>query len=549
MTTLMLTDPTEQEPIEQPLSERDALLAASEAGAAESPQASVPSLRADTLASSVAILLVLSVLQRLIGFGRQVLVCRWLEKEQLGQWDLAFKFLMLAAPLAAFGLPGSFGRYLEHYRQRGHLKTFLRRTSAACWLLACLAIATIVGLRSWMAELIFNDRTQTDMVVLLAVSLIAVIAFNFLTDMFTALRMVRITGQVQFWSTLVFCVLSIVLLVDWRKDAVAIVVAYAVSCAGTFVWAVVWFRAAWRGIPDPEDHLPHSQLWQKLVPFAAWLWSVNLLYNLTGVVDRYMLMHYAPTDNPLALDGDYHTSQVVPMLMVSVCGILGGIVMPYLSHDWESGRKDDVALKLNLTIKLLGLGMLLGSAITLLGAPLLFGILLHGKYTGGYAILPWTLTYCVWMGLIPLAQMYLWCAERPTLASLALAVGLVINVILCWILLPSYGLHAVAWASAAANLFSLVMIYQFNRAHGLRIDRGTWLVTLLPLAVGGGTIAALAVSALAGLAIVLTDQVLSKDEKTLLMATLRRATGFWNREPDSAVAEVVVAATDTHTEL
>ncbi len=82
-------------------------------------------------------------------------------------------------------------------------------------------------------------------------------------------------------------------------------------------------------------------------------------------------------------------------------------------------------------------------------------MVLGGKFDGGLQILPWTLTYCIWMALIPVAQMYLWCAERPTLASLAMAVGLIVNVLLCWLLLPLNGLHGVAWASAAANLTAL----------------------------------------------------------------------------------------------
>src|SRR6476660_1611216 len=90
-----------------------------------------PMLRSDTLADSVAILFALTAVQRLVGFGRSVLFCSWLDPEELGQWDTAFAFLMLAAPIAVLSLPGSFGRYVEYYRQRGQLRTFLRRTSLA----------------------------------------------------------------------------------------------------------------------------------------------------------------------------------------------------------------------------------------------------------------------------------------------------------------------------------------------------------------------------------------------------------------------------------
>ena len=95
--------------------------------------------------SGVFILLVATVLQRLVGFVREVLFCRWLDAEQLGQWDMAFGFLMVAAPLAVLSLPGTFGRYVERYRQQGQLRRFLRRTALVCAGLG-LPAAVAVGL-------------------------------------------------------------------------------------------------------------------------------------------------------------------------------------------------------------------------------------------------------------------------------------------------------------------------------------------------------------------------------------------------------------------
>ena len=91
--------------------------------------------RTDTLLGSVVILLGLTVVQRLVGFVRAVLFCRWLDAEQLGLWDMAFSFLLIAAPLAVAAIPGAFGRYIEYYRRRGQLRPFLRRAALWCALL------------------------------------------------------------------------------------------------------------------------------------------------------------------------------------------------------------------------------------------------------------------------------------------------------------------------------------------------------------------------------------------------------------------------------
>ena len=54
---------------------------------------------ADTLADSVLILLAMTAVQRLVGFVRAVMFCRWLSPDQLGLWDMAFSFLLVAAPV------------------------------------------------------------------------------------------------------------------------------------------------------------------------------------------------------------------------------------------------------------------------------------------------------------------------------------------------------------------------------------------------------------------------------------------------------------------
>src|SRR5215467_13036019 len=99
--------------------------------------------RTDTLAESVVVLLVLAAVQRIVGFARGVLVCRWLSPDELGHWDMAFGFLTLAAPLTVLGLPGSFGRYVEYFRQRGQLNALIKRTAIACSVLAALSLAGI----------------------------------------------------------------------------------------------------------------------------------------------------------------------------------------------------------------------------------------------------------------------------------------------------------------------------------------------------------------------------------------------------------------------
>jgi O-antigen/teichoic acid export membrane protein len=218
-----------------------------------------------------------------------------------------------------------------------------------------------------------------------------------------------------------------------------------------------------------------------------------MLAHLFGIIDRTMIIHTSGLDPTTALQqvGHYHSSRLVPMLLVSFAGLLSGLVMPHMSHDWEAGRRDLVSDRLNFTLKLTGLGMLAFGVGVLLFAPLLFHVILQGKYADGLAVLPWTLTGCIWYGIYEIAHNYLWCAEKTKLATVPLALGLAANILLNLLLLPVWGLLGAVVATGISTLLCLVLTLLLNRHSGMRIASGTWLAILAPASIILGTAASM----------------------------------------------------------
>jgi O-antigen/teichoic acid export membrane protein len=224
------------------------------------------------------------------------------------------------------------------------------------------------------------------------------------------------------------------------------------------------------------------------------------------------------------LVGNYHSARVVPLLLVSLSALLGTIILPHLSKDWETGHRDLVGDRLNLTVKLLGFVLSVGATVVLMAAPLLFGVAFNGKYDGGLSVLPLTLTYCVWLGTAYVADRYLWCAERTRLASISFLIGLIANVGLNLLLLPRYGLYGAVLATTIANFIALVLILGFSRWLGMSIHRGTWLVVGLPLAFCLGPWVSFGVLSLVATIAFSTNLLLHADEKQELLGVWRRAT-------------------------
>lgn len=475
--------------------------------------------RHDTLAESVVLLLAVTAIQRLVGFGRGVLFCRWLSPAELGQWDMAYGFLMLAAPLAVLGLPGSFGRYLEHYRARGQLRTFLRRTTVVTSGLALVAIVTIALAAPAFSRLVFGRPDRSDAVLLIATCLGSVILQHFLESLFTALRLYRVVTSMHFVQSVSFAGLAVLLLVSWRLSASSVIVAYGAACMISSTGALLRVRSAIGASTREARPSSHATFWPKLVKFAAWVWVINTLAGLFEVIDRYMLVHFGGLSAAQAMTqvGHYHSSRIVPLLLVSVSQLLASMITPHLSSDWEAGHQERVSSRLNLAVKLVAMGMTAVGVGIMFFSPVLFGVVFRGKFDGGMAVLPWTIVYCVWFGTTVVAQNYLWCAEKVGLCSLPFLLGLGGNVLLNLLLLPWFGLTGVVLATTAANGIALAMTLWLNRCSGMRVEAGTYWACAAPLVLGFGLVPGVSVCCVLVTAIFLTNQLLNRPEKQYLL--------------------------------
>ena len=497
---------------------------------------------ADTLAESVLILLVLQLVQRVIGFGRGILFCRWLSPAELGQWEMAFSFLMLAGPMAVFSLHSAFGRYVEHYRVRGQFRPFLRRVTVATALCAMVAVLSILTWLPQFSRLIFGAEDRCGLTALLTLALVTVIAQNFLLDLFCGLRLQRMASGAQAIGTVAFAVFGIGLLIWWETTAESLVIAYAAACAVSVVVAAPSIWRAWRAAGDVPSEIvettPSRSFWSRILPFALWIWAANWLAGAFALADRMMIVHCSglEAEAALALVGQYHSSRLAPLLFVTFAGLLSGVLMPHLSCDWESGRKARVAERLNLSLKMLGLGLLAAGALILPVAPLVFDVLFQGKFEGGLAVLPWTMTYCTWAGLAFVARTYLHCAEKAWLASAAYVVGLVINCVLNLVLLPRFGLPGAVWATAAGNLAVLALIFLFARRLGMRIEASTCVVCALPVSFALGTWSALIVAPFVGALAVRGQWLLTADQQRQLLAVVARYVHRFRRVASTTAA-------------
>ncbi len=474
-------------------------------------------LESDSLVSGLSFMLVANLLQRGLGFVRNLVFCRFLIEEQLGLWALSTSFFLLAAPLAVIGLPGTFGRLVASYRATGQLNVFLRRILIGSSLGALAFASTLVLAPSMASGIIFGVELSPGSMFLIATVLCLVILFNSTTELLGGLCKPRIVSAMHSCNSIVFTVASltgILLVNDWR----VLIASFGIAAAAGLIPAIPIIQN-WKEIGTPsQTAITHRAMWARVLPFAISIWCMNLLVNLFDVVDRYMLLHLAAVtaEQGRAIVGQFHSGRIMPMLLSSLTLMLSGLLLPYLASEWELGNKAKVADSQRLTLKCITVFYLCLSVASLALAPILFEHVLAGKFKDGLAIMPQALLHCCLTAMAFLMQNYFWCAERGKTVGIIFAIGLFLNIALNAWWVPVYGLQgAITATSFAGGAILLMTLFEMQR-QGVRLGKSCIMFVLLPLCILFGSLPAAIVLSVFIVLMGRTDWFFSDQEKRSL---------------------------------
>ncbi len=452
---------------------------------ASADRATTSEVLTDHLAMGVIYALTLTIIQRGLGFLRGVLFCKLMTDQQLGQFSMIYSCLMTLAPFAVLGLPGTFGRFVGEYRQRGQLGSFLKTISQVCCLTTSLLVISILIWPKFFSYQILGGTEQTGLMYAAAFTLALVTFHNYLTSLIESLQQIRLATIMRFVAGVSFTVMGVAMLwlLDPSQATFWAVIAFAASCLLGSIPAWLFLKQHRVALQNVGDTNFPRDLWWRLAPFAAWWWLNNILHNLYEITDRYMLIHWsnATLDEVQSMVGQYHSGRVIPLLMVGVASMLSGLLLPYVASAYIKGQVYKAREQLNWSIKLMSLAMLLVNAALLVFAKFMFDVLLEGRYDDGLAVLPLTMVYCAWFSLMTISQDFLWVSERGKFANVAMAIGIVSNILFNAFLIPQFGLWGAVMATTIGNGLAIFALFLLNVRFQCAPDLGCWLALMLPL--------------------------------------------------------------------
>lgn len=453
----------------------------------ESAPKTKASFVADSLAVGMLVMLMMTIVQRGLGFFRGLWFCRLLDDAVVGQWSMAYDFITMITPVMLLGLPGSLPRYVEHYRVRGHLSAFVQRLLIVTVALGSIFFAVIMCKPSWFGWFVFLQPQSASLVYSVGIAVLAIIAFNFVYQLVSSLRQVRVASMMQFVQSVTFTLIGIAWLSIFG-GLTGLVYAFVAATIVSILPGVYSLITGWGGLLRTGEAFDPPAMWRRLLPYAAAMWAMNVLTNLFALSDRYMILHMMPGSDweTQAAVGQYHCGRIIPVLLMSLATMVSGVLMPYLTADWEAGRYAAVREKLRRIVFAVATTFTAGAAVALLMAPWFFTAVLDSRYSEGLSLMPMTFVFCIWVAIGTIGQDYLWVAERGKWVALAVGVSLVANVALNLLLLPIWGLHGAVVATLIANGILMLAQWIAMARCGYQLDQTTLLVTVLPLTLLAG---------------------------------------------------------------
>lgn len=449
--------------------------------------------------------MIMTIVQRGIGFVRGMWFCRLLDDVDLGLWAMAFGFITLVTPMMLFGIPGSLPRFVEQYVRQNRLIGFLKRVLGLTAILSLLGVSTMLIVPQVYGQVVFGDSQSSQLVIALAISVASIILFNVTNELLAGLRLVRVGSTNQFVHSVSFTILGALWLANGGKVPGLLIMFAISSLIGVLPG---WWALGRAAFVDASSHkesvttFPSRPMWSRLLPYAAALWAMNLLSNAFELSDRYMLLHFSSSDSETGQRflGQYHSSLIIPYLFISLANMASSVLTPYLVVDWEKGNKPRVSEQLERFLIGMCTCFTAAAAIALIASPIVFNRFLEGRYSDGLGVMPLCFVFCVWFALSTFAQIYLWVAERGKLVPIVMAAGLATNISANAILVPRIGLDGAVWGTLFSHFVVLLGTWWAIGRSGFRLDAVIIWLTILPATLLAGPTAALLAIAVSFLA-------------------------------------------------
>jgi O-antigen/teichoic acid export membrane protein len=433
-------------------------------------------LKKETLAESIGIVTAFILLQRIIQVGRGIAFARLLGPSEYGVFTLAFFFIPLVVTLGKLGIPACYERYVHQYEKAGMLGSFFRKN----YLLTIVAGAffTILCLffSNQISELLYATTKYKNIVILCSVTAFFFVLYENFISSFNGLRIFKMSSLLKFSQFFIFTILGILLVFFSHKAESAILANLVSYIIVVIIFGFVINRFVLSSVSQ-NSKIQEKNFYGKMLKYSIWFIVTSVIFTLFKYTDRWMLNRFLGLHEV----GVYSVASNITGLLFMFGMIAGNVLLPNLSKIWENKDEKKAIFLLNSAIKINTLVLLFGAVVLVFLKKQIISILYGAEYLEGLPIIAVLSIFWLFNSIFWTIKGYSGLVEKTHLPFISVSVGLILNVILNYILIPHHKMMGAAVASTISFGIILVMLFALNKKEGMRIELSTVLACLSPL--------------------------------------------------------------------
>lgn len=510
---------------------------------AANPPTSKSLYKADSIAKSLAVNTLASVINRALGLGRMVGLAWLMPKDQFGLFNVGLLVSNVALPICSLGLHDGAARYAPIFEAAGRRRAFLRRLF--------LLVVLIVPALSWpmlvfadaLGPLVFSaigrmDAAAREMSAGAASSLMKAVCayvvclsvFFVITNTFKGLRMFRLLSYVDVTVGALFTLVALAAAAMGFDRAAWMLVIAGLSC---LVPGLLFAPGLLRGDGVRAESAivdGRSMAVGPMLRFSAWTAASAMVWNVLNAFPSWYLLKMVSVEAAATMAGVRTVTQVVQLGAT----IVGNNVSANVIGLWEMAGREPATVRMHLLTRLALMALFAGGVVTsLLAWPIMK--LFPETYAAGLSAYDPMVLFYLLVGLVGIVAIRLHVIHRPSLVLVGWVAGAVVNIGLTHVLVrravagvpfdEGAALAAAAWAGAAGALISVGVCVILSGRRNLPLDPRSLVLAACLLTVGLGWRISGPILLLITLLSVTSNILFTAEERRTVYGSLRTAIG------------------------
>ncbi len=384
----------------------------------------------------------------------QVLLARWMGTHEFGIFIYVWTWVLMIGALSDMGLSSAAKRFIPEYTEYKAFDKLRGFLTGSCWL--AFAIATVIAALGALGVWLLGSWLDHYLIVPLYLACVMIPVYG-LVQVASGIAAAYDWPGLAFWpfyiirTTLVIVLMGIAWLIGLPTDAHTALYISIISIYGITIGQLIVLNRRLKTKVEPGPKRYEVKTW---LGTALPIFIVEGFYLLLTYVDILAIQHFGTPDDVAT----YYAGARLLSIVAFVYFAISGAVTHRFTEYHVSGDKTRLASFFAETIRWTfwpSLAMCVG--ILVFGKPLLY--LFGPEYEAAYPVM-----FILAIGLLaraavgPAERLLSMLGERKPCA-LIYAAAFIVNLVLCIVLIPRFGIDGAGAATSVALVFESIMLF------------------------------------------------------------------------------------------